>query len=409
MKVLQINTVYKNGGSTGRIVYDLHNLCNRHNIDSYVAYGYEFVPLQDSQYENTYKMCSLLEMQWSKLQTRILGQHGFYNTNQTRRLINWVEQIKPDIIHLHNLHNHYLNVAILFDYLKKNDIPVIWTLHDCWSFTGWCAYFDYVDCNKWKTGCHNCPALNEYPYTWFFDRSKSNYLIKKELFNGVNNLTLVPPSEWLGALTRDSFLKNYPVKVINNGVDTDIFKPLETQIKQHLGIEGKKMILAVAAGLSRRKGGEFLLSLPEMLNDDEVLVLLGVTEKQLKELPKEKCIGITYTNSTAELAEIYSAADVFVNPTLEDNFPTTNIEALACGTPVITFNTGGSVEVIEDSTGFVVEQGDMEAMLWAIRKILRKGKSDYSKRCSQKALTAYNKDEQYMKYIQLYRQVLSNK
>ena len=402
MKVLAINTFYK-FGSTGRIVYDLQNIHKQHKINSYVAYGPE---TNSERVENTICLQSSYRRKWNILKTRLLAQHGFYNVTETKRLIKYIDEVKPNIIHLHNIHNHYVNVEMLFDYIKKHDIPVVWTLHDCWPFTGWCAYFDYAHCNKWKTGCHHCPSAHDYPFTWFFDRSKSNYQKKKEVFNSVKNLTLVTPSQWLADLTKESFLKGYPVEVINNGTDIEVFRPIDTDLKEWLGIEGKKMILAIAAKLSKRKGADYLLQIPDKLNDDEVLVLLGLTDEQVQSLPKEKCIGITYTNSVQELAEYYSAADVFINPTLEDNFPTTNIESLACGTPIVTFKTGGSVEVIDENTGFIVEQGDVAAMLDAVRTILVRGKVYYQMYCRDKAVNLYEKEKQYMKYVELYKRII---
>lgn len=403
MKILQLNTVYKNGGSTGRIVYDLQRIHEQSGIDSYVAYGFN---TNNEAVKNTICLQCSFRRKWNILKCRLFARHGFYNATETKRLIRYMNEVKPDVIHLHNIHNHYVNVEMLFDYIKKHEIPVVWTLHDCWPFTGWCAYFDYAQCDKWKTGCHHCPSKHDYPFTWFFDRSESNYLKKKVVFCGVKNLTLVTPSRWLADLTRESFLKEYPVEVIYNGADTDVFHPLETDLKNRLGIAGKKMILAIAAKLAKRKGAEYLLQIPAKLRDDEVLVILGLTEGQVLSLPKEKCIGVTYTNSVQELAEYYSAADVFINPTLEDNFPTTNIEALACGTPIVTFKTGGSVEVIDEHTGFVVEQRDLDAMLGAVRKILSKGKAHYQNHCCKKAANLYEKERQYMKYVELYRRII---
>lgn len=403
MKVLQINTVYRNGGSTGRIVSDLQRIHEQVGLESYVAYGYKTTHnISDS----TIYLQGFLRRKWNILKTRLFARHGFYNITETKRLINYMDKWRPDVIHLHNIHNHYVNVNMLFDYIKEHNIPVVWTLHDCWPFTGWCAYFDYARCDKWKTGCNHCPSKHDYPFTWFFDRSESNYRKKKEVFGGVKNLTLVTPSQWLADLTRESFLKEYPVKVIHNGTDTEIFHPMETDLKKRLGIADKKIILAIAAKLAKRKGADYLLRIPAKLKDDEVLVMLGLTEKQVLSLPKEKCIGVTYTNSVQELAEYYSAADVFINPTLEDNFPTTNIEALACGTPIVTFKTGGSVEVIDKHTGFVVEQGDLNAMLDAVRKILSKGKAFYQSHCREKAVKLYEKERQYMKYVELYRRII---
>lgn len=402
MKVLQINTVFRNGGSTGRIAYDLMQIQKQEGIEAYAAYGYETgAPHTD----NTICLQSTLQRKINILRTRLFDHHGFYNEAETRKLIRWMDEIHPDIIHLHNIHNHYVNVKMFFDYIKKHDIPVVWTLHDCWPFTGHCAYFDFADCDKWKLGCHDCPSLKDYPPTWFFDRTRRNYKDKKIVFTGVKNLTLVTPSEWLAKLARESFLKDYPVEVINNGVDTNVFKPTVSDIKKRLGIEGKKMILAVMNIWSKRKGTEYLLKLPSMLKEDEILVIVGLKPQQLDLLPKEKCLGITRTNSVGELACLYSAADVFINPTLEDNFPTTNIEALACGTPVVTFDTGGSIESVTPETGIIVEKKDLEGLMSAIRLMINNGKAYYEDKCRDKAVKEYNKDFQYLKYTELYRRI----
>ncbi|MCD8291870.1 MAG: glycosyltransferase, partial [Prevotella sp.] len=395
MRILQINTTYKNGGSTGRIAYDLKNTIENNGMEAYVAFGFEYVKTND---DNTFKLECIPELKWNILKTRIFARHGFYNINSTKRLLNYIDRIKPDIIHLHNIHNHYVNVEMLFDYIKKHNIPVVWTLHDCWSFTGWCAYFDYANCDRWKTLCHDCPCNHDYPFTWFFDRSSENYEKKKTVFNGVKNLTIVTPSEWLSNLVKQSYLKNYPVKVINNGVDISVFKPLESKIKEELNISGKKMILAMGMTLNKRKGIEYLMKLRKELNDDERLVLVGVKASDKSKIETDKCICMERTSNIQRLVELYSAADVFINPTLEDNFPTTNIEALSCGTPVVTFNTGGSVESVDESTGHIVEKGNLKSLLDSIRYVCDKGKIFYSDNCRTKAVKLYNKYTQYGKY-----------
>lgn len=405
MKVLQINTVYRTGGSTGRIVHDLKGTMESHFIEAYVGYGHGDFSDDNSR---VFRMQGKLNLKLSILKTRLWGRHGFYNYKSTRCLLNFIDQVNPDVIHLHNIHGHYLNIKLLFNYIKSKAIPVVWTLHDCWAFTGWCAYFDYKQCGKWKTECNHCPSLKDYPCTWFFDTSRKNYYDKKSLFLGVENLVLVTPSQWLANLSRESFLNNYPVKVIHNGTDISVFKPCGDNIKEKLGIGGKKMILAIAARLEPRKGAKYLLRLPYLLNGDEVLVLLGLTKEQLSVIPSERCIGIEYTNSLEELASYYSAADVFINPTLEDNFPTTNIEALACGTPIVTFRTGGSIEVINNTTGFVVDKGDINGLLKSIRVILQKGKSAYMEACRGMAVAEFNKEKQYVKYINLYKTLCHN-
>lgn len=403
MKVLQINTTYYNGGSTGRITYDLKSIGEECGIEMYVAYGYEYVPTYDM---NTFKMESIAELKWNILKTRLFAHHGFYNVAQTKRLLGFIAKIKPDIIHLHNIHNHYVNVEMLFNYIKKHDIPVVWTLHDCWAFTGWCAYFDYIGCEKWKIHCRDCPSRRDYPYSWFIDRSYENFDDKRKCFCGVNKLILVTPSKWLAQLTRDSFLRDYPVKVINNGVDTNVFKPVDTtEIIKKYGLTGKKVVLAMANQMNRRKGVEYLLKIPNYLDDNEVLVMVGLTKEALPTLPPQKCIGILRTTDVNELAALYSMASVFVIPTLEDNFPTTNIEALSCGTPVITFETGGSIESLDPSVGEIIPKGSMSELVAAVRKFLKGDKVLYTAACRAKAEKLYNKRTQYKLYLSLYNEI----
>lgn len=421
MKILQINTVYKTGGSTGRIVYDLKNVIESEGIEAYVAFGYGYSPVADES-EKLFRIDTKTELLISKIRTKLIGHHGFDNIPETKRLLEWIKKIKPDIIHLHNIHNHYVNIGLLLKYIATNNIPCILTMHDCWTFTGHCAYFDFSGCDKWKTECRKCHSLHDYPKTFTpIDPSSWNYKHKRDLFSPLN-ITFVTPSRWLAGLVQESFLKDKSCKIINNGIDTDIFKPCGAYIKHKLGIDGKKMILAMASNFTKRKGIDYLLQIPTMLSDDEVLVLVGVKPEQQKILPKDKCIAINRTNNVTELAEYYSASDVFINTTLEDNFPTTNIEALSCGTPIVTFDTGGSSEAVLDdeeiqiendikytSVGAVVPTIDISSMLIAIRKIINTGKIHYSKACASKAQMHYDKIKQYNKYIDLYKKILEEK
>ena len=413
MKVLQINSTYRKGGSTGRIVADLKQVMEQADIDGFAAYGVG----DEIGEKNTLLFQQKSERFFSQFQSRLFARHGFYNVAATKRLLQFMDEIKPDIVHLHNIHGYYVHCGLLFEYIKKNRLPIIWTLHDCWSFTGWCAYFDYSQCTKWETMCSNCPSKNDYPVTWISARARLNFEKKKETFCGVENMVLITPSKWLSLLTRESFLREYPVKVINNGVDTNIFKPIANSVKKELGIEGKKMMLAVAGGLAKRKGRDYLLRIPYVLNPDEVLVVLGIKDEQKGCLPKERCIGLPYTNDVEKLAEIYSAADVFINTTLEDNFPTTNIEALACGTPIVTFDTGGSVEPVLDEENVITEEGikktrvgrvvckgDLVSLMKATRELLFLGKTALGKECVDKAERLYNKQKQYEIYVDLYKQ-----
>lgn len=408
MRVLQINTRFYNGGSTGRITFDLKNVIEANGIESYVAFGIGYEP-NDEERKTIYRIESGKELLISKLWTKATGHHGFNNKAETKRLLKWIDGVNPDIIHMHNIHNHYVNIRMLLEYIAEKHISCVLTMHDCWTFTGHCAYFDFSGCDKWKTGCHHCPSLRDYPKTFaLIDPSAWNYKQKQKLFAPLD-ITFVSPSQWLCDLQQQSFLKDKPCEVINNGVDISVFKPIKSDVREKYGIGDRKMILAVAGGLSQRKGREYLLKLPLMLKDGEVLVIVGLKQGQKNLLPKtDKVIGIKRTQTSVELVGLYSEADVFVNPTLEDNFPTTNIEALACGTPIVTFRTGGSVECVTPQTGIVVEQGDMNGLLTAIREVCAKGKNFFAEACREKAVRDYNKDVQYGKYIELYQKILNS-
>lgn len=403
MKVLQINSVC-GVGSTGRIAIDIHNILIEQEHDSYIAYGREL----SKNCDNTIRIGTKIDNYTHVAKTRILDKHGYGSKQATKELIYKIKNIDPDIIHLHNIHGYYINIEILFIYLKEANKPVIWTLHDCWSFTGHCAYFDYVSCDKWKTGCYSCPEKKEYPRSLLIDNSKNNYNGKKKIFTSIKNLTIVTPSQWLANLVIKSFLSEYPVKVINNGIDLNVFKPIVGDFRKKYNLEEKFIILGVASVWDRRKGLKYFIELADKVSEDEVIILVGLTEKQLEEIPKN-IIGITRTNNVDELVDIYSSSDVFVNPTLEDNFPTTNLEALACGTPVITFDTGGSPECIDDFCGMIAEKGNTTDLLEKVALIKGKGKDYYTDFALERAKTLFNKSERYKDYFMVYEELLKNR
>lgn len=402
--LLHINTT-ANSGSHGRIGEEIGQLALSKGWDSYFAYGRNEMPSKSK----LLKIGNNVDIKIHGLKTRLFDRHGFGSKKATIKLVEQIKEIKPDIIHLHNIHGYYINIEILFNYLATTTIPIVWTLHDCWSFTGHCSYFDFVECNKWKTGCYSCPQKKEYPASIFIDNSKKNYLNKFSLFTSVKNLTIVPVSNWLGNLVKDSFLNKYPLQLIYNGVNLASFSPqINQSIKTKLGVGNRLMLLGVASIWEKRKGLDDFISLNKIINPDCVIVLIGLNQKQLKKIPSN-IIGISRTEDIQELAEIYSTADLFLNLTYEDNFPTTNLEALACGTPVLTYKTGGSIEAVTPDTGFVVEKGDLNAVLAAIDIIKTKGKSTYTSASRERAVNFYNKDDRYMEYLKLYETLISNK
>lgn len=400
MKVLQINSVC-GIGSTGRIATDIHNILIEQGHESYIAYGRDL----PKNCDNAIRIGTRIDNYTHVAITRVLDKHGFGSKRSTIEFIDKIKGFDPDIIHLHNIHGYYINIEILFNYLKEANKPVVWTLHDCWSFTGHCAYFDYVRCGKWTTGCYNCPEKNAYPSSIICDNSKDNYRSKKEIFTGIKNLTIITPSQWLAKLVQQSYLKEYPVKVINNGVDLNVFKPLRGNFRQKYNLENKFIILGVASVWDRRKGLKYFVELADKVSENEVIVLVGLREKQINQIP-ENIIGISRTNNVEELVDIYSSADVFVNPTLEDNFPTTNLEALACGTPVITFDTGGSPESIDDNCGLVSNKNVMDDLLEKIRLIKEKGKFYYSDSAIERVKALFDNQERYTDYLMVYEKIL---
>lgn len=303
---------------------------------------------RDSEVETENRFCKASEVYLDALLTRVDGRAGFHSKTATRRLLRMLDDIDPDVVHLHNLHGYYVNVEMLFEWLARRDCSIEWTLHDCWAFTGHCAYFTYVRCDRWKTGCENCPQKRSYPASFFMDGSAGNYCLKCRLFTSISpeRMELVTPSQWLKGLVEQSFLKGYPIVVRHNEIDRSQFKPTASDFRARCGIGDRTMILGVASPWTERKGlSDFVRLSAELDIKKYAIVLVGLNAKQIKKLP-DSIIGIERTESKRELAEIYTAADVFFNPTREDNYPTVNLEAEACGTPVITYDTGGCRETI---------------------------------------------------------------
>ena len=371
MRVLLINEVCGHG-STGKICTDLAEVCESEGFDVKIAYGRDaYVPERFKKY--AVRIGSNFDVVLHALQTRIFDNTGFCSKAATEKFIEWVKVYNPDIIHLHNLHGYYINIKVLFDYLAETNKPVVWTLHDCWAFTGHCAHYILAKCDKWKTGCYKCPRKKGYPSSLIFDASEKNWEKKKALFTSVKNMTLVTPSQWLANEVKQSFLNKYPVKVIPNGIDLDVFKPTPSDFREKNGLVGKKIILGVATAWGPGKGLNDFISLSKIIGNDCKIVLVGLSEKQKMELPKS-ILGITRTHDAHELAAIYTTADVLFNLTYGDTYPTVNLEAQACGTPVVTYRTGGSVESVPEEN--VVEQGMYKNLVYMnfnkISKVLNK-------------------------------------
>ncbi len=405
MKVVQINTAV-NLGSVGRRAEDIGKMLIGRGDESYIGI---------SSRANRPSASKLIvigddwDVRLHGIKSRLLDRHAFGSTNATMKFVEDLKKIDPDILHLRNLHGYYLNIEVLFEYIAEYNKPVVWTFHDCWPITGHCSFFDRVGCEKWKTGCNTCPNIAGYPKSWFVDNSKNNYENKKRIFNSVKNMQLAAPCNWMGNFLKESFLNTYPVNVIYNGIDTEIFKPdavVANALKQKLGLDGNRIILGSANIWDPRKGLADFVQLFPMLEKNIKIVLIGLSTEQISKLPS-RILGIERTDNIEQMAAFYSMADVFVNPTYVDNFPTTNLEALASGTPVITYKTGGSPEAIDNETGFALEKGDIAGIHQKITEVLLKEKSFYSEKCRNRGLANFNKDLTVENYYRLYQEVLN--
>jgi len=408
-KLLQIDSCL-GVGSTGRITESIAKLAQLHGWDCYIIHGARYVKRPSSMTD--FQSVSVIGEYLHYAEGLLFDNHGLSSRIATRRIVDIIKKIQPDLIHLHCIHGYYLNYKVLFEYFQTLNVPIVWTFHDCWAFTGHCAYFDSINCKKWQFGCNKCELKKTYPTSLVFDHSKRNFELKRKLFKAIEERTIiVPVSHWLESLVKQSFLNNCRIKTIHNGTNIDVFCPSSSEkIKRELDIGSKKVVLGVALPWSERKGMPDMLRLADVLPKEEFqVVLVGLDNNQIKALPNY-VKGVRRTNSAEELAEYYSLATIFVNPTYEDNFPTTNIEALACGTPVITYKTGGSPEAVSSETGWVVDQGDICSVASIIKEIAVKPDSEIKKlrtACRLRAVQLFNKDNCFEKYIELYEKLIA--
>lgn len=352
--------------STGRICTGLADKLLQEGYEVKIAYGrVDEVP---AKYESmAIKIGNSFDLNMHAIQTRLFDTHGFCSKRATKKFLRWVEEYKPDLLWLHNIHGYYINVEMLFEWIKKHpEMQVKWTLHDCWAFTGHCSYFTMVKCEQWKNHCSYCSQLRRYPACYGISSVHKNFERKRKAFTGVKNMTLITPSKWLSDLVKASFLKEYPVEVHYNTIDTNIFKPTPSDFRERYGLQDKIIVLGVASVWEKRKGLFDFYKLAKMLGDRHIIVLVGLNEKQIKDLP-QNIIGIQRTNNPQELAAIYTAADVFVNPTYEDNYPTVNLEAEACGTKVLTYDAGGSKETIKRNDSIAIAIGNIKRLASLIK------------------------------------------
>lgn len=378
--------------STGRICTDLAEMLKTNNHEALIAYGREYVP---EKYKSlSYRIGNPIDVTLHGFHSLFFNRHGFASKKATENFIKKLISYNPDIIHLHNIHGYYLNIKVLFEYLKKAEKPVLWTLHDSWTMTGHCPNFAAAGCNKWLSGCYDCELIHGYPFSLLADRSTLNWLEKRQLFNGVKNLLLVTPSEWLAGIVKKSYLASYNVKVINNGIDTSIFHPRKSDFREKYALKDKKVILGVSSFWSKNKGFFDFIKLSEMIDSSKYkIVMVGLNKSYMDKLPSN-ILGLPHTDNPESLAEIYSAADVFFNPTYQDVYSCINMEAQSCGLPVIVYNTGGAAETVPPAN--LVEQGDLNAVVHKIEKgTLKIKQQDFSKQ------------KMYSKYLEAYKEIVN--
>ncbi len=405
-RLLQIN-ITANWGSHGRIAEEIGQLAMSQGWESYIAYGRWANPSQS----HLIRIGSMWDERWHGLQSRIFDNQGLASKRATQSLVEEIGRISPDIIHLHNIHGYYLNYPLLFDFLSKANVPIVWTFHDCWPFTGHCAHPSYASCSLWYTLCKGaCPLRKEYPASYLFDKCERNFLLKKQSFGSVSNLNIVTVSDWLKKETEQSFLGNKIIHRIYNGIDTQVFEPkCADHLKQNVRIGGhEKVVLGVANVWDKRKGLYDFFQIREKLDHRYAIILIGLSANQIKKLP-EGIIGLSRTESSDQLAEYYSMADVYVNTSQAETFGMTTSEALSCGTPAIVYNTTACPEIVSEETGAVVELGDISAMVDKIQELCNISALEQKERrklCRQRAVALFNKNDRYQEYLDLYNSLL---
>ncbi len=400
--LLQIDSCL-NTGSTGRITETIGRMAQNKGWECHIIHGARYANPPSSMH--SIQTVSKVGEYIHYIKGLLFDNHGLSSKKETTIAVEQIKSIKPDVIHLHCIHGYYLNYQLLFEYLNSTNIPIVWTFHDCWAFTGHCAYFDRANCEKWKTRCFDCPLKGDYPKA-LVDHSKTNFLLKRELFTKNKNLHIVTVSKWLEALTKESFFAGNDIRTIYNGVDLKLFKPCDAGLlKKKLGLDNKKVLLAAATVWAERKGFADYLKLSNKLEKDIVIVLLGLDEKKKKCLPNN-IVGLSRTESVEELALYYSLADIVLNLSYEETFGLTTAEGMACGTPSIVYNATASPEVISPDTGIVVSPGNINEVVNAIRIILDKGKMAYSYACRKRAESLYDKNRRFADYIDLYESLI---
>ena len=404
MKILQINSHYNQGGA-GKIVAYIHEGLQKDGVESFVAYG-----RGPERQGNLFRFDNLIDIYWSALMSRITGLNGFFNVIATRRLIKYIDTLKPDLIHLHNLHGYYLNFRILFDYLNKSSLPCVWTFHDCHAFVGNCGYF--LECRKWENGCGRCPHLRAYPSSWLFDNTRFMWNYKKALFTKSTNKVIVSPSDWLTSEAKQSFFSKYDCRTINNGIDVvNSFYPRDkAKCRKKYGFSMEdKVVLGISVGYDDpRKGVGYIIETAKALEKEAKVILIGWENKNRSLIDGlTNVITLPVIRDTDVLAEYYTLSDVFVLPSLAENYATVSLEAMACGTPVVGFAVGGIPEQLQENKGIVVPQIDKDQFINAVKKALSSENGLLRGNELSKKIADHNSiDEMVGKYKETYYELL---
>lgn len=399
MKVVQVNAIYGRK-STGTIVREIKSCCELNGIECDVAYSIAERP--GSKVPGGYQIGNKLTAKWHALMSRIWGKQAYFNHLTTWRFLRWLDRLKPDVVHLHNLHSNYIHLNMLLRYLAKRDIPTVITFHDCWYFTGGCVHYTSVGCDRWKSSCGQCPQWKELP-SWFRDSTASVLKDRSRFLNAIPHLTIVGVSEWIAGQVRESVLGKKPLRVIYNGFDLDIFRPRASGIRERSGIKDRFVILGPAdkwlLPVNKLTLNYFLDNLP----DDAVMVLFGSSPVSVE---SPKIIRLGYIKGREEMAEVYSMADVFVNCSREDTLSSLNLECQACGTPVVTYDATGSKETVDNQCGFAVQTGNCQALWEKVLEVRGAGKASLSSACREFVKSRFEKSSNYMEYIDLFRNII---
>lgn len=400
MKVVQINGV-RQKGSTGKIVTDISNLMDLEAIENYIVYsGY-----RETKAPNSIPMGGFVNVKAHQLLGYVFGNTGFHSSFRTWKMLSLLKKMKPDVVHLHNLHGYFINIKLLLNFLKIQNIPTVWTLHDCWVLTGHCTHFDHVECDKWQANCQHCPQVKRFPYSLLLDRSKKLHQLKKALLMDFDKLQVVTVSNWLQEIVKKSYLASKSMVVIPNGVNLDVFHPQADLNKRiQYAIEDKFVILGVSNTWGIRKGLDKFIRLSSMIPNDWKIVLLGLSAEQIKGLP-HSIIGIQRTKDMKELKDWYCAADVFVSLSLEETMGLVVVEAMACGTPIVVYDTTASPELVGQDCGYIVSHNNIDELLEALGKIKKNGKKKYSQNCIDHVCKNYDKEKNYRRYFDLYARI----